>query len=84
MSPSESYERVLEMLSVQRLHRVYVIGDTIKGAQYFGVITLTDVLRPLNPPESIELPCEGPAGGLPAGSGEDVDSPMPQAHPITA
>jgi len=74
VSSSTPYETVLEMLSVKKLHRVYVVDSagSPRRSSYIGIITLTDVLRPLNPPESVERPTEGLAGGLPAGGGEET------------
>lgn len=46
VTPSTHFEKVLELLAENSLHRVYVLDDTEHS---IGIITLTDILRQLLP-----------------------------------
>ena len=64
VTPDTKFEKVLEALSVHKLHRVYVLDKAEKAT---GIITLTDILRQVLPKVE-EIPSEGPASGLPHSS----------------
>lgn len=65
VGPDTKFEKVLEALSVHRLHRVYVLDHKEHA---IGIITLTDILRQLLPKAEDAPPCEGPGMGLPHSS----------------
>lgn len=65
VGPDTKFEKVLEALSVHRLHRVYVLDHKEHA---IGIITLTDILRQLLPRADDAPPSEGPAMGLPHSS----------------
>lgn len=46
VTPATHFEKVLELLAENILHRVYVLDDTEHA---IGIITLTDILRQLLP-----------------------------------
>jgi CBS domain containing-hemolysin-like protein len=64
VTPDTKFEKVLQALSVHKLHRMYVLDH---AEHSIGIITLTDILRLLLPKVQ-ELPSEGPAAGLPHSS----------------
>lgn len=77
ITPQTSLSDVLHQLTEQRLHRLYVVDDVEKS---LGIITLTDLLRPLVP-TAPGVPTEGPAGGLPQSDPENVEAePMEPMH----
>jgi CBS domain-containing protein len=62
--PNTKFAKVLEALSVHKLHRVYVLDHKEHS---IGIITLTDILRQLLPKVE-EIPHEGPGMNLPHSS----------------
>eukprot|EP01025_Chloroclados_australasicus_P064398 TRINITY_DN8604_c0_g1_i2.p2 TRINITY_DN8604_c0_g1~~TRINITY_DN8604_c0_g1_i2.p2 ORF type:complete len:388 (-),score=56.71 TRINITY_DN8604_c0_g1_i2:178-1248(-) len=76
VTPQTRFEQVLQALTLNKLHRLYVV-DHVEHS--IGIITLTDVLRTLLPKEPA-MPMEGKAGGLPS-SHELGDSPDVELAP---
>jgi CBS domain-containing protein len=62
--PNTKFAKVLEVLSVHKLHRVYVLDHKEHS---IGIITLTDILRQLLPKVE-EIPSAGPGMNLPHSS----------------